>query len=186
MSGAFFFFLQWYLAKGVVQTVRGWVIQHARTYFQHCNQRPFQSQTNQAVYLQDYSLVTALQGSVPWREASQTFKTFLRAFHHLKNVKGCKNEKAQLPPLVSVSVRVSGLSALPSSFLSSSARLEGCLHFGLLTLVRPYSWLQHVLEELLSFQDVSVRLLEKVRVFISSFHGGDSHTSHFNQTGGLL
>lgn len=65
MSGASFFSpLQWYLAKGIGQIVRGWVVQNARTYSGHCKQRPFQSQTNQAVYLHDYHTVIPLQGSV--------------------------------------------------------------------------------------------------------------------------
>lgn len=75
----------------------------------------------------------SFEGFCSWWEVSQTSKTFSRAFYHHKSTKGCKNEKIELPALVSVSVKVSRLSDFPSSFLCSSTRPEGCLHFRFLT-----------------------------------------------------
>lgn len=135
-----------------------------QTYFWHCNQRLFKFQTNQAVYLQDYHTGTSLQAVFP----DGRFLKYPRHFWGLstitKNAKDCKNEKTQLPTLVSMSLRVSGLSALPTSFLSSSTRPEGYLSFEFLTSSCESLHLTtgHAGGvDLLTVQYISVRLLER-------------------------
>lgn len=70
-----------------------------------------------------FAVLCSLMGGFP------NIQDILEGFSPLENAQGCKNEKAQLPTLVSVSMRTSGLSALPDSFLSSSTRTDRSLHF---------------------------------------------------------
>lgn len=95
----FFFSLQHYLAKDVVQIARDWVIQHARPIFDIAT-RDFLSSRQIKQYI--FRITTQ---RLLWRAVflDGRFPTHLRYFWGLptitKNAKDCKNEKTQLPTL---------------------------------------------------------------------------------------